>query len=430
MSGAVTASQTRLWHPFSDMAAVVGHELMLERAEGVWLWDSDGNRYIDGTSSLWYCNIGHGRRRMAEAISEQLLKLDAYSIFGDITNPPADALARRLAELAPMDDARVLLTTGGGDGIETAAKLARFHWAAQGQPHRTHVISRSGAFHGVFGFGTSLGGIEGNRASFGPLIPETTQVQHDSLQALEDEILRVGPERVAAFFFEPVIGAGGVLHPPEGYVEGVADLCATHGVLLVCDSVISGFGRLGTWFGVERFGVAPDMIVFAKGVTSGYLPLGGVVVSGAIADPLWHGEKHRVWRHGTTYAGHPTCCVAALTNIDIIEEEGLLDASRRLEERLEEELRPLEEHPAVGEVRAGLGFVAAVQLRDEILARDAAAPAKLAAAVRRHGVILRSLAREIALSPPLVCEDEHVEMMGAAIRAALDEAATPLLEGS
>jgi adenosylmethionine-8-amino-7-oxononanoate aminotransferase len=404
------------------MSAVAGHELLLERAEGVWLWDADGNRYIDGTASLWYSNIGHGRRRMADAIAAQIVKLDAYSIFGDISNEPAEALAQRLAELAPMEDARVLLTTGGGDSIETAAKLARFYWAAVGQPHRTHVISRSGAFHGVFGFGTSLGGIEGNRAAFGPLMPETTQVQHDSLSALEQEIERVGPERVAAFFFEPILGAGGVQHPPPGYLEGVADLCRGHGILLVSDSVIAGFGRLGTWFGIERFGLTPDMIVFAKGVTSGYLPLGGVLVAGSVADPLWQGDAHRVWRHGTTYAGHPTCCVAALTNMDIIEEEGLLDASRHLEERLAEELRPLEEHPAVAEVRAGLGFVAAVELQPEILARDAGAVAKLAAAVRRHGVILRPLAREIALSPPLVCEDDHVVMIGEAIRAALDEA--------
>jgi putrescine aminotransferase len=427
VSVSVPKSRTRLWHPFSDMSAVIGHELMLERAEGVWLWDSDGNRYIDGTASLWYSNVGHGRRRMADAIAEQIVKLDAYSIFGDITNPPAEALAERLAELAPMEDPRVLLTTGGGDGIETAAKLARMYWATEGWPNRTHIISRTGSFHGVYGFGTSLGGIEGNRAGFGPLMPETSQVEHDSLAALEAEIARVGSERVAAFFFEPVIGAGGVLHPPEGYIEGVADICAEHGVLLVCDSVIAGFGRLGTWFGIERFGVSPDMVVFAKGVTSGYLPLGGVLVTGRIAEPMWVGEGHRAWRHGTTYAGHPTCCVAALSNIDILEEEGLLDASRRLEGRLEQELRPLEEHPLVAEVRAGLGFIAAVQLRKEALESDPGAVAKLAAAVRRHGVILRPLAREIALSPPLICEDEHVAMMGGAIRAALDDVAPALL---
>jgi adenosylmethionine-8-amino-7-oxononanoate aminotransferase len=400
---------------------------MLERAEGVWLWDSDGRRYLDGTSSLWYCNIGHGRRRMAEAVARQLVELDAYSIFGDITNPRAEELAERLAELAPMDDARVLLTTGGGDGIETAAKLSRAYWAAQGRPERTHIVSRVGSFHGVFGFGTSLGGIEPNRADFGPLMPGTTQVLHDSLPALEAEIHRVGPDRVAAFFFEPVIGAGGVLPPPEGYLEGVADLCAEHGILLVCDSVICGFGRLGDWFGIERFGVTPDLIVLAKGVTSGYLPLGGVVVAGHVADPLWSGERHRAWRHGTTYAGHPTCCVAALTNIDILEEEGLLDRSRELESELAEALAPLAEHSAVGEVRAGVGFVAAVELRQEILERDAGAVVAVAMGVRRNGVLLRPLGRAIALSPPLICDDEHIELMAGAIRAALDEVATPLL---
>lgn len=427
MSASIPRSQTRLWHPFSDMSAVVGNELMLERAEGVWLWDSSGKCYLDGTASLWYSNIGHGRHRMARAIAEQIERLDAYSIFGDVTNAAAEALGERLTALAPMDDPRVLLTTGGGDGIETAAKLARVYWSAQGEPQRTHIISRIGSFHGVFGFGTSLGGIEANRAGFGPLIPETSQVPFDSLPALEAEIERVGPERVAAFFFEPVIGAGGVLPPPEGYIEGVADICDEHGILLVCDSVICGFGRLGDWFGVERFGISPDVIVFAKGVTSGYLPLGGVLVAGRVAEPLWFGESKRAWRHGTTYAGHPTCCVAALTNIDILEEEGLLERSRRLEVRLEEELTPLEEHPAVHEVRAGLGFMAAVELDAGILAREPAAVTALAAAVRRNGVLLRPLARAIALSPPLICEDGHIELIGHAIRSALEEVAAPLV---
>ena len=410
------------------MQAVVGHELMIERAEGVWLWDSDGNRYIDGTASLWYSNVGHGRKRMADAIAAQIIKLDAYSIFGDILNPPAQTLVERLAALAPVDDPRVLLTTGGGDGIETAAKLARAFWAAQGQTERTTILSRTGSFHGVFGFGTSLGGIAANRDGFGPLLRETGQVAHDSLEALEAEIEATGPERVAAFFFEPISGAGGVRHPPPGYLEGVTDLCKRHGILLVCDAVICGFGRLGTWFGIERFGLRPDMIVFAKGVTSGYLPLGGVVVAGRIADPFWTGEARRLWRHGTTYAGHPTCCVAALTNIEIIQEEGLLEASTRLERLLAEELQPLEDHPAVKEVRAGLGFMAAVELEDELLEREPGAVGALAQAVRRHGVILRPLAREIALSPPLVCEPEHLQMMGAAIRSAVAEVADPLLE--
>jgi putrescine---pyruvate transaminase len=310
---------SRLWHPFADMSQVAGHEFVIDRAEGVWLWDRAGRRYLDATSSLWYANIGHGRQRMADAIAEQVTKLDAYSIFGDHTNEPALRLTERLAELSPIPDPRVFLTTGGGDGIETAAKLARLYFNVTGERKRTHVIGRAEGFHGVFGFGTTIGGIGLNRDGFGPLIADSSLVEFDSAPALEDEIKRVGPDRVAAFFCEPVMGAGGVLLPPEGYLEAAAEICARYGVLFVCDSVICGFGRLGTWFGIERFDVVPDMIVFAKGVSSGYLPLGGVVVSGQVAQPLWSEPTARAFRQGTTYAGHPTCCVAALTNLDILE---------------------------------------------------------------------------------------------------------------
>ena len=271
---------TRFWHPFADMGAVSRAELVIERGEGVHVYDTDGNRYLDATASLWYANIGHGREEIAEAVAAQMRTLEAYSTFGDFGNKPSNELCERLARLAPMEDARVFLGSGGGDAIDTAAKIARRHWFLRGQPERVHLISRTHGYHGTHGFGTSIGGIEANVTNWGPLVPATSAVQWDSLEALEAEILRVGPDRVAAFFCEPVIGAGGVLPPPDGYIQGVADLCAEHGVLLVIDSVICGFGRLGTWFGVERWeDVRPDLITFAKGVTSGYLPLGGVVVS-------------------------------------------------------------------------------------------------------------------------------------------------------
>jgi putrescine aminotransferase len=411
---------SRFWHPFADMGQVAGHEIVFDRAEGVWLWDVDGRRYLDATSSLWYSNIGHGRRRMADAIAAQITRLDAYSTFGDHANQPALRLSARLAELAPIDDARVFLTTGGGDGIETAAKLARLYFNVTGQAERTHVIGRAEGFHGVFGFGTALGGIELNRSGFGPLIGDTSVVPYDSADALEQELQRIGPERVAAFFCEPVMGAGGVLLPPEGYIEAVAELCARHGVLFVCDSVICGFGRLGTWYGIERFGVTPDMIVFAKGVSSGYLPLGGVVVSGQIAEPLWSPQLGRAFRQGTTYAGHPTCCVAALTNLDIIEEEGLLERSRELEGELATALRAAADHPAVAEVRCGLGFLGAVALEPGLLERDPRAPARLGMAMRERGVMVRALGSSIAVSPPLVCESEHIELIADALAGALD----------
>lgn len=410
----------RFWHPFADMSQVAGHEIVFERGEGVWLWDTEGRRYLDATSSLWYSNIGHGRTRMADAIAAQIRKLDAYSTFGDHANGPALELADRLSAIAPIADARIFLTTGGGDGIETAAKLARFYFNALGQPRRTHVIGRSGGFHGVFGFGTAIGGIDANRSGFGPLVGDVSVVAYDSADALEQEILRVGPERVAAFFCEPVMGAGGVLLPPEGYIEAVSAICARHGVLLVCDSVICGFGRLGTWFGIERFGVVPDMIVFAKGVSSGYLPLGGVIVSGALATPLWSPGFGRAFRQGTTYAGHPTCCVAALTNLDIIEEEQLLARSIELERELDAMLRAAGDHDSVQEVRCGLGFLGAVELDPELLEHDPRAPARLGLEMRHRGVMVRALGSSIAVSPPLVAEREHIALIGEALSGALD----------
>src|SRR3954452_14392433 len=357
---------TRFWHPFADMGAVSRQELLIERGEGVWVFDDQGRRYLDATASLWYANIGHAREEVADAVSAQMRTLEAYSTFGDFSNRPANELTERLPATAPMPDARIFLTAGGGDSIDTAAKLARRHWVLQGHPERTHLISRTNGYHGTHGFGTSVGGIEANTSNWGPLVGDVSAVAHDSLQALEAEILAVGPERVAAFFCEPVIGAGGVHLPPEGYIQGVADLCAEHGILLVCDSVICAFGRLGTWWGIERWDyVRPDLITFAKGVTSGYLPLGGVVVSGEVAEPFFDSPGAPMLRHGATYAGHPTVCAAALTVMDIYERESLLTRGRDLEGPLADALGTLADHPAVAEVRSGTGLLGAVALSDE-----------------------------------------------------------------
>jgi adenosylmethionine-8-amino-7-oxononanoate aminotransferase len=416
----VTAT-TRFWHPFADMGAVSRHELLIERGEGAWVYDADNRRYLDGTASLWYANIGHGRAEVADAVAAQMRRLEAYSAFGDFSNRPANELTERLAATAPMPDARIFLTAGGGDSIDTAAKIARRHWLLQGRPERIHLISRTNGYHGTHGFGTSIGGIEANVTNWGPLVPHVSSVPHDSLQALEAEILAVGPERVAAFFCEPVIGAGGVYLPPEGYIEGVADLCAEHGILLVIDSVICGFGRLGTWFGIERWeDVRPDLITFAKGVTSGYLPLGGVMVSGRVAAPFFDEPGGPMLRHGATYAGHPTCCAAANAVLDIYESEGLITRGRELEGPLRDALAPLADHPAVGEIRAGLGLLAAVQLSDDALEADSAAVAKIAQGAREAGVLVRPLLGAVALSPPLIVEQEHLELLADGIRHGLD----------
>ncbi len=402
-----------MWHPFADMGAVRSSELVLERGEDVWVWDTDGNRYLDATASLWYCNVGHGRPEIAAAVAEQMGRLEAYSAFGDFVSEPAQQLTHRLAELAPMPDAKVFLASGGGDGVDTAAKLARRYWLEHGQSERQHIVVRANGYHGTHGFGTSLAGIEANRSSWGPLIPDVAVVEHDSVDALREHVDRIGGDRVAAVFCEPVIGAGGVRPPAPGYIEGVAEICADRGILFVCDSVICGFGRLGTWYGIERWDVVPDMVIFAKGVTSGYLPLGGVVVSGRVAEPFWGEPGGPVFRHGATYAGHATCCAAALANLDLL--EPILERGQTMEGPLHDALKPLADRPGVVEVRGGTGTLAAVELEGN--------PQVFAGAVRAEGVLVRALASGVAVSPPLTATEEHFDLIAASMTRALETTA-------
>jgi putrescine aminotransferase len=410
-------ADTRLWHPFADMHAVRGNEFVIARGDGAYVWDEEGKRYLDGTASLWCVNVGHGRTEIVEAAAAQMRVMASYQTFGVFANRPALDLAERLADLAPLDDPRIFLGSGGGDAIDTAAKLARRYFAAI----RTHLISRSQGYHGTHGMGTSIGGIPANRMDVGPLDPDASVVQHDSLEALEAEIERVGADRVAAVFVEPVIGAGGVRHPAPGYIEGVAALCARTGVLFVCDSVIAGFGRLGTWFGIERWDVRPDMLTFAKGVTSGYLPLGGVVVGAKVAAPFW--DDGAWFRHGPTYSGHPTVCAAAMANLDIIEREGLLDRGRELEDEIAPALLPLGDHPLVGEIRTGIGALGAIAFAGEALAEAPDLPARVFAAMRERGVLLRPLGDGLAFSPPLVITREEVDHVAEVASEALEAVA-------
>lgn len=404
---------TRLWHPFAQMGKVKDKQLTLVKGDEVWVWDDEGNRYLDGTASLWYTNVGHGRDSIREAVSDQMKDLETYSAFGDFANRPSDDLARRLSDLSPIADAKVFLTSGGGDSIDTASKLARRYWHEKGQSGRHHLISRVHGYHGTHGFGTSLAGIPPNRAAVGDLVEEVSVIGHDDAGELKAEIERIGAENVAAFFMEPVIGAGGVYPPPDGYIEEVAAICRDAGVLFVVDAVICAFGRLGTWYGIERWpGVVPDMIVFAKGVTSGYLPLGGVVISPEIAAPFWDDPEAPPFRHGATYAGHATCCAAALENIRILEDEGLLSRGQDLEGALFDQMNRSVDLPATGEVRGGTGLMAALELAPDLMEADVGAPVKLAMAMRERGVLARPLGRGVAVSPPLTVESEHLEMIG------------------
>jgi adenosylmethionine-8-amino-7-oxononanoate aminotransferase len=417
---------TRFWHPVSDMYAVSrSGELVLDRAEGVYVWDEQGRRYLDGTAGLWYCNVGYAREEIAAAAAAQMRRLHAYSHYGDLTSRPTTELAERIAGLAPTPGSVVFFTSGGGESVETAVKLARRFWSLTGRPERTVVISRERAYHGLAGYGTSIVGADVFQAGHGPLAGDTLRVPWDDADALAAAIDEVGPERVAAFFCEPIVGAGGVLLPPDGYLQAVERVCRERGVLFVVDEVICGFGRVGDWFASTRFGLQPDLVTFAKGITSGYVPLGGVIAAPRVHEPFWGSAEAGVWRHGYTYSGHATATAAAHPNLDIVERENLLGRALELERELADGLGPLSEHELVSEVRAGLGAVAAVQLDPALVAADAGLPDRTALAVREHGVLTRVLVGGgLQVSPPLVLAPAQVQELAAGLRAGLDAVAS------
>ncbi len=418
------SAQHALWHPFADMGAVANDRMVITRGEGSYVWDDAGRRYFDATASLWYANFGHGRPEITEAVAKQLRTLDSYNLFGYNANKPAIELADRVAELAPTPGSKVFFGSGGGDVIDTAVKLARAYFAQTGRPEKVHVIGRAQGYHGTHGFGTAVGGIPANAAGVGPQPPEFSHVPFDDAAALEAEISRVGASRVAAFFCEPVIGAGGVLLPPDGYLEEVAAICRRHDVLFVADCVIAAWGRLGTWFGIDRWAVEPDMITTAKGITGGTIPLGALVVAPRVAEPFFTGAPGApIFRHGATYAGHPVACAAGLATLDIYERDGLIPRGRELEKPLADAVSAANGHPLVAEIRAGLGFLAAVELTAEVMDADPGAPVKLQRACRDEGVIVRNLGRGIAVSPPLVAGETELDLLASALPKALDRLA-------
>lgn len=406
-----------LWHPFSDMGAVERDgEFVITRGEGCHVYDGEGTRYLDATAGLWFTNVGHGRAELAEVAARQMTTLAAYSTFGDYVTPSTLDLADRLADIAPVLGSKVFLTSGGSDSVDTAAKLARRYWHEVGQPSRTLLIGRQKAYHGMHYAGTALAGIPGNRDGHGELVADAATVEWDNADDLRATIEGVGPERVAAFFCEPVIGAGGVYPPPEGYLADVRKVCTEYDVLFVADEVVTGYGRIGgSWFASTRFGLEPDLVVTAKGLTSGYLPMGAVLIAPRVWEPFFKADAGVWWRHGYTYSGHATAAAVALANLEIIEREGLLDEAARLETTLAEALSPLSDHERVSEVRCGTGALAAVQLAEPSEAIG------LARTLRSHGVATRAVgAGGIQISPALVMTDDQVSQLAGAIRTALD----------
>jgi putrescine---pyruvate transaminase len=421
MSSRPSSFSSSFWHPFADMAAVQEQgELVLVRGEGAHVWDEAGTRYLDATASLWYCNVGWGRREIAEAVAAQMELLPAYSTFGDITTRPASELAERVAALAPVPGSKVFLTSGGSDSIDTATKMARRYWQLRDEPARTILIRRERAYHGMHTAGTSLAGIPANAAGHGDLIEDVVEVPWDDAGALRSAIKGADAGRVAAFFCEPVIGAGGVFPPPPGYLAAVRDICRDTGVLFVADEVITGFGRCGDWFASTRFGLDPDIVTCAKGITSGYLPMGAVLAAPQVAEPFW-AKGAGMWRHGYTYSGHAAVAAAALANLDIMEREDLCGRALTLEISLVEALGSLVDHELVHEIRGGTGVLAAVQLPPDRVVSDATLPGRVAGACRRAGVLVRPLVGgAMAVSPPLVVDDADLTELAEGFRAGLD----------
>ena len=406
-----------LWHPFSDMGAIEsGGEFVITRGEGVRVFDDGGRSYLDATAGLWFANVGHGRTELADAAAAQLRKIAHFSTFGDYTNDVTNALAERLAALAPVPGSKVFLTSGGSDSIDTAAKIARRYWVERGEPSRTIMIGRQKAYHGMHYAGTSLGGLAPNTDGYGVLVPETAHVAWDDADDLRASIERLGPDNVAGFFCEPVLGAGGVYPPPVGYLEAARKICADYEVLFVADEVITGYGRIGgAWFASTRFGLDPDMVISAKGLSSGYAPVGAVLVAPAVAEPFFRPGAGVWFRHGYTYSGHAMCAAVALANLELIEREGLLQEAARLETTLARTLSPLAGHDAVREVRCGTGALAAVQLE-----APADAP-MLVRLLREEGVATRAVgAGGIQISPAFVMTDAEVDELAAAIGRAVD----------
>ena len=398
-----------LLHPFAKPTRE--SFIRIVRGEGALLWDADGRELVDGMASLWYCAIGHGRREMADAIAAQVATLEAYSCFDPFTTDPAEQLAEVLCDLGPMPDARVFFTGSGSESIDTAMKLARVAHVQAGQPQRKLIISRVRGYHGTAYGGTSAQGIAPNKEHFGPFVDDVVQVAADDVEALASLMAQRGSE-VAAVITEPVQGAGGIYPATDGYLESVRRLCDQHGAYLIFDEVITGFGRLGTWFAAHRYGVRPDLVTFAKAVTSGYQPLGGVFV-GAAPRAALESDTDFFLRHGFTYSGHATACAAALKNLEIMQRESLVERANHVGARLEGGLRALAADGTIHHAR-GLGAMWAAGLH----------PEQNAIAMRDHmftegAVVCRALNTDSLLfCPPLVTTDEQIDRIVDAVAAA------------
>ncbi len=386
-------------HPFAKPTRA--SFVPIVRGEGALLWDADGHELVDGMASLWYCAAGHGRAEIADAVAVQLRTLAAYSCFDPFTTEPADRLAAELVEIGPMPDSRVFLCSSGSEAVDSMMKLARIAHVCAGQPQRKLIVSRMRGYHGVAYGGTSAQGLAGNRENFGPFVESVVQVPADDIEALATLFAERGDE-IAAVVTEPVQGAAGIYPPVDGYLAGLRKLCDQHGAYLVFDEVITGFGRLGSWFAAHHYGVRPDLVTFAKAVTSGYQPLGGVFV-GAAPRAALESDPDFFLRHGFTYSGHAAACAAGLANLQILRDESLVDRAIHVGSRLADGLQALAADGVIDHAR-GEGAMWAAGLRADqnaVAMRDA---------MLTGGVICRAINTDtLTFCPPLVITDEQID---------------------
>ena len=433
-------------HPFTDhkLLAEKGVRVMV-KGEGIYLWDSEGKRVLDGMSGLWCVNVGYGRKELADAACRQMMEMPYYNSFFNTTNVPAVKLAALLAEVSPPQFQHVFFTNSGSEGNDTVVRLVRRYWDLLEQPRRKLIIGRINGYHGSTMAGASLGGMAYMHAQGDLPIPGIAHIQQPywfehgrgmsqdafGLKAagwLEEKILEVGPDQVAAFIGEPLQGAGGVIIPPDSYWPEIQRICDRYGILLVSDEVICGFGRLGEWFGCQQFGYRPDLMTFAKGVTSGYIPLGGVMVGKRVADVLI--DKGGEFEHGFTYSGHPVACAVALENIDIIRRESLVEKVRDdSSPYLRHKFEALAVHPLVGMAET-CGLVAGLVLvRDKRTLECFAPELGVGMLCRGHmfgnGMIMRAVGDRMIIAPPLVITrtqiDEMIDLIRCCLDATLDE---------
>ncbi|WP_184080580.1 aspartate aminotransferase family protein [Nocardiopsis mwathae] len=442
------AAKDHLWMHFTEMAAYTETDIpVITHGEGAYVYGADGRRRLDGLAGLFVSQVGHGRTEIADAIAEQARTL-AYFPIWTYAHPTAVELAERLADLAPGDLNRVFFTTSGSEAVESAWKLARQYFKAIGQPTRHKVISRRVAYHGTSMGALSITGVPAIKSQFEPLVPSTVQVPNTNIyrapvhgddpeafgrwaaDQIEEAIVQADPATVAAVFLEPVQNSGGCFPPPPGYFERVREICDRHGVLLVSDEVICAFGRVGEYFGAQRFGYLPDMITFAKGATSGYVPLGGVIATDRLMEPFQ--RRGEAFLHGITFGGHPVAAAAALANLDIFESEGLLDNVRRNAPLFRAALERLLDLPIVGDVRGdgyfyGIELVKDKETKETFSGDESTRLLKgyLSPALFDAGLICRADDRGdpvVQLSPPLICGPEHFDEIEQILRKVLTEA--------